>query len=157
MNKRDAPVTFKPCPKCKGTGQVTSDGKDHIRQKYLAWAWRFHMKPVVYAGKQEVPGIAVAGINPGGWAFLAIYVSLTNDHSYIGHFHEEAGAYIHVKRRRKRGQKREYQNFYVIDVRGTEGDKVKMLDIWPSHLISLPGLYELEDEEGLKLLEKVTN
>jgi len=156
--KKDAVATFKTCPKCHGTGRVTSDGKDHIRQKYLAWAWRLHMKPVVYAGKQEVPGIAVAGINPGGWAFLDIYVSLATEVRGdwgIGRFNEEVGTYLYVKRRRKRGKKLAFQNFYCIEVRGPEGDKVKLLDIWPQHLLSLPGSYELEGEESLRLLETV--
>lgn len=154
--KKNAVVTFKDCPKCHGTGRVTCDGRDKFRQKYLLWAMRLHMKPVVYSGgKQEIPGIAVAGINPGGWAFVDIYVSICDDRNYIARFNEEAGAYLHIRRRRKRGQKNEYQNFYVIDVRGPEGDKVKLLDIWPQHLMLLPGTYELEDEESLKLLELV--
>ncbi len=155
--KKDAVATYKDCPKCHGTGRVTCDGRDPFRQKYLLWAMRLHMKPVVYSGKQEIPGIAVAGINPGGWAFLDIYVSLTNDRNGMTHFNEEAGAFLHIRRRRKRGQKLAYQNFYIIDVRGPNGDKVKLLDVWPQHLMLLPGNYELEGEESLRLLEQVAN
>jgi len=158
VRKRDtALTTYKTCPKCQGKGKVPSDGKEHIRQKYLAWAWRLHMKPVVYAGKQEVPGIAVAGINPGGWAFVDIYVSLTGgDGDWgVGTFNKKIGTYLYVRRRRKRGKKLEYENFYCIEVRGPEGDKVKLLDIWPQHLLSLTGSYELEGEESLRLLEEV--
>ncbi len=157
MARKDAVVTFKSCPKCHGTGKVTSDGRDHFRQKYLLWAMRLHMKPVVFSGKQEIPGIAVAGIFPGGWAFIDIYVSLTDDRGYHTHFNEEVGAYLYIRRRRKRGEKLEYHNFYVIEVRGPDGDKVKLLDMWPQHLMLLPGNYELEGEESMRLLELVAN
>lgn len=146
--RKDSLATFKPCPKCHGTGKVTCDGRDHIRQKYLLWAMRFHMKPVVYKGKkQPVPGIAVAGVGPGGWAFLDIYVSKTKDHTYAlnGHFNEVVGAYLYIRRRRKRGAKVEYENFYCIECRGPEMDKVEPLEIWPQHLMLLPSTYELDD------------
>lgn len=155
--KKGAVATFKDCPKCHGTGKVTCDGRDKFRQKYLLWAMRLHMKPVVYSGKQEVPGIAVAGIFPGGWAFVDIYVALTEDRGGLGRFNEEVDTYLYVRRRRKRGEKLEYQSFYVIEVRGPEGDKVKPLDTWPQHLMLLPGTYELEGEESLRLLELVAN
>ena len=145
MKRKDALVKFKTCPKCKGTGQVTCDGRDHIRLKYLAWAWRYHMKPVVYStDKTAVPGIAVAGINPGGWAFLDIYVSKAGERARAGEWSAEIGDYLYVRRRRKRGTKMEYENFYVLECRGPEMDKVKPLEIWPQALMLLTG-YELDD------------
>lgn len=158
MRKNDAVVTFKTCPKCRGTGQVPCDGKDHFRQRYLYNAWRFHMKPVIYKGKQNVPGIAVAGINPGGWAYLDIYVSIAPDRygrsGASNYFNEEIGDYLHVRRRKKRGTKMEYQNFYVIECRGPEMDKVELLDIWPQDLMLLPSGYELEGEDVSWLLKE---
>lgn len=116
------------------------------------------MKPVVYsAGKMPVPGIAVAGINPGGWAFLDIYVSRTKEHGGMAHFSEELGDYLYVRRRRKRGTKLEYENFYVVECRGPEMDKVKPLDIWPQDLMLLTSNYELDDGECLKLAEISTS
>ena len=158
MVRKNRVVTFKTCPRCKGTGKVTSDGRDHIRQKYLAWAWSHHMKPVIFHGKQDIPGIAVAGINPGGWAFLDIYVALTDDRGGMGTFNKEAGEYLYVKRRRKRGEKLEYQNFYVIEARGPKWEKVSSLDIWPEHLALLPSGYELDAGNiGLMLSSPIHN
>lgn len=156
MRKGDAVTTFKTCPKCKGTGQVTCDGRDHIRLKYLTWAWKYHMKPVVYcakAVKTSVPGIAVAGINPGGWAFLDIYVSRAGERARAGEWSAEIGDYLYVRRRRKRGTKMEYENFYVVECRGPEMDKVRPLEIWPQDLMLLTTGYELDDGESLKLAE----
>lgn len=144
--KQDAVVTFKTCPKCHGTGKVTCDGRDHFRLKYMAWAWKHHMKPVVYHGEQQdVPGIAVAGIFSGGWAYLDIYVALTNERMWPSYFNQEAGAYIHMTRRKKRGTKLEYQNFYIISCRGPDNVKVELLDYWPQNLMMLPSGYELDD------------
>jgi len=112
------------------------------------------MKPVVYsAGKNPVPGIAVAGINPGGWAFLDIYVSRARGRAGSGEWSEEIGDYLYVRRRRKRGAKLEYENFYVLECRGPEMDKVKPLDMWPQDLMLLTSGYELDDGEVLKLAE----
>lgn len=156
MRKRDtALATYKTCPRCGGTGRVTCDGRDHIRQKYLAWAYHFHMTPVVYKAKnQPVPGVAVAGINPGGWAFLDIYVSKTDKkvHGLNTHFNEVVGAWIYVRRRKKRGTKVEYENFYAIECRGPDMDKVEPLEVWPQHLMLLPANYELDDGSLAELL-----
>ena len=113
------------------------------------------MKPVVFSsGKKDtvpVPGIAVAGINPGGWAFLDIYVSRTKEHAGSGEWSDKIGDYVYVRRRRKRGTKLQYENFYVVECRGPEMDKVKSLDMWPQDLMLITAGYELDDGEVLKV------
>lgn len=113
------------------------------------------MKPVLYKGKnQAVPGIAVAGINPGGWAFLDIYIALSKNRSGMSKWAEDIGAYIHVSRRNKRGKKLEYENFDTIECRGPDKDKVTALEMWPVDLMLLPSGYEL-DVGSHSLLELV--
>lgn len=69
-------VGFKPCPKCGGRGSIPCDGMEYHRTLHETWAKSFHLLPVLYnwAGKELVPGIAVAELKPGGWWALRVYV-----------------------------------------------------------------------------------
>jgi len=70
---RKPELKLKPCPKCKGAGLVPCDGKEAIRQASLDWANSYDLKLVKREG---ITGVAMAGIQPGGWGCLKIYYAL---------------------------------------------------------------------------------
>lgn len=161
--KSDAIVTFKVCPKCKGSGVVPCDGKEYYRQLHREWAASFHLKPVVYnwLGKVVIPGLAVAQLLPGGWYGLKVYVAVTAiprsgiyEAGYDGY-----GAYRLDGRRVPRsimsvqGVDLSYfdivndKAFWHLSCPQNRKDELTLLDYWPDILA-------LEDR---KLIEEFSN
>lgn len=92
-NKRNLPVGYKPCPHCKGTGQVLCNGREVHQEKSRLWAEQMHGKMVTilflkslkhigegppYETVDEwvrIPGLAIKRKAPGGWWGVRVYIS----------------------------------------------------------------------------------
>lgn len=70
-------TTSRPCPRCDGRGYIPCDGKEWRREESAKWAQGYDRKPVVinHLGRM-CPGLAVAGIGPGGWGYLKVYLGI---------------------------------------------------------------------------------
>lgn len=79
--RANALVTFKPCPRCGGTGQIPCDGLEPARDIRRQWAESLHMRPVVCKvyGKNvtlHLPGVAVKE-QVGGYYGVSVYLAVT--------------------------------------------------------------------------------
>lgn len=143
-------VTFKPCPKCGGTGIVPSDGKEHLRKEYREWAESYHLKPVSYKrswwGRGPILGVAVSQILPGGWSGLKVYVKVT-DIPKTPMMSKASYGSIHAYKLNGRGVPQPFMElegfdvwcfdiindkaFWYVFCRHDAQDEITKLDFWP--------------------------
>lgn len=71
------PVALKPCPRCHGTGRVPKPGgrRDELVEESIAWAQSWHGKLAVVTPWEgvEIPGLAIAFVDRGGWGAVKVY------------------------------------------------------------------------------------
>lgn len=152
MMKENQLVTFKPCPRCSGTGIVPCDGKEHLRKEYREWAESYHLKPVSYKcswlEQGPILGVAVSQVMPGGWHGLKVYIKIT-DIPRTAKMESDYGSY-HAYKIDGRGVPQPFMKlesypvwtfdiindkaFWYVFCRHDEQDEITRLDFWPDFL-----------------------
>lgn len=142
--RRQLPATFKPCPKCGGSGRILDDGKGHFREAHRLWAEGYHLRPVIYSRRGiALPGLAVKELLPGGWHDVKVYVGVTDISTSGVHSGYTRGS-----------------PFQVREVEIWQYDSVNGRALWfttcpwwdRAHLTPIEGWPEIIDELKLRLL-----
>lgn len=153
--KKDALVTFKTCPRCKGMGQVPCDGKEPVRKEQGEWAYSYNMKPVSFQcwDGTVVAGLAVPQLLPGGYYHLKIYIKVTKPPDSLGYAYKittdgrakplfNAGEVALFEWDEINGKA-----FWPVTCRYEDRDKLQLLDYWPESIaiedIKLLGLADI--------------